>query len=561
MSDTNGLSGTLTIPSSISSGLPEVEGSGKALVSVSGEWAEQDGYGYTDENDTVHLMDSKYIPQNANLNALTDLGTALGVDMTSCTADTDAEAIQYIADNYTAPAQLDSNLEALTDLGTSLGVDMTSCTAVDDAEAIQYIADNYTAPSGLPGVSDSGKALVSVNGEWTEQDGYGYSVNTPQSTIISETTVAVNSANGIATDADAIEAVAESIYAAYGNGTINDGTAVEITYNGTTITKTLTVGEMQGSFALMIGDYGNRPFLGGSFTAETGGEYVDGIIAFPTGIDSATFTVIVPGQTLVTQIDSKYIPSGLPEVSGSGKALVSVNGEWVEQDGYGHTVPIAAHAITWNGQPTEVSASINGRTYYKISDEVILDYTGVGIAGYYNKHETNNIEYTVQPIGGISVLLVDNNKIAIISTNMLSVSGITFPETGTYSTTFVDADLVDVSVRRISIPARESISAIDTKYMPPTTITLLVNDPDASSDHTYAEIKALINAGIPITFKHSTEEGSMYTSDFYEESNGIMVSANRFDVNGPALIHHEVYLYANDTCESYTAVYALTPAS
>lgn len=65
-----------------------------------------------------------------------------------------------------------------------------------------------------------------------------------------------------------------------------------------------------------------------------------GVYFFKEGVDYITSLTYGTPDT-VHKIDEKYLPAsggaGLPNVSGSGKALVSINGEWKETEGYGYT--------------------------------------------------------------------------------------------------------------------------------------------------------------------------------------------------------------------------------
>lgn len=89
----------------------------------------------------------------------------------------------------------------------------------------------------------------------------------------------------------------------------------------------------------------------------------------------------VEGNTLtLTKKDNstvQFAPDGLPPATGSGKALVSVNGEWVEQDGFpyeegGETVP-TVHTIDQKYLPSTVPTT---ETVQDMIDAAIGDAMG-----------------------------------------------------------------------------------------------------------------------------------------------------------------------------------------
>lgn len=202
---------------------------------------------------------------------------------------------------------------------------------------------------GLPSVTGDGKALVSINGQWTEQEGYGYA---------SEPTQMVWDDNFEDRERISID---------FPQGLTSSGYFIsDITIPRETM-KYSTLGmrfeddtEYDECLLNRIYDYNEDAYIAiGSEIHDLivvlkdtviEGSYIRKGIYCPKVSSIKYYRLTIP--SIVHQIDEKYIPSGsgLPDPSSlaNGTAFVAVNGEWTEQEGYGYVIE-QPELITWDG--------------------------------------------------------------------------------------------------------------------------------------------------------------------------------------------------------------------
>ena len=197
--------------------------------------------------------------------------------------------------------------------------------------------------------------------------------------------------------------------------------------------------------------------------------------------------------------------SGLPEVSGSGKALVSVNGEWVEQDGYGYSEGGEQSVITWDGN-TEGLEPVSGIAY-KVSDltptrEMLSGATIEFTSTVTHEKSTISVSSIAEPMTG---LLVVDSSVYIAVTDIAEAE----MQKGTYFVKRGEPDNAYVSSLAYGTPA--TVHKIDSKYLPEVggggvfTVNLTGNVTietdltitceDLVSDKTLLEIAAAVQSG------------------------------------------------------------------
>ena len=176
--------------------------------------------------------------------------------------------------------------------------------------------------------------------------------------------------------------------------------------------------------------------------------------------------------------------SGLPEVEGSGKALVSVNGEWKEQSGYGYTIPGNQTVIEWDGD-TE-GRDVYNSFYHRVADAVDISNFGSATATFYRNGEIREVTlgYVIDmgdSVYSISYLDELVNEDTIVITNDIEISG-TVVHAGTY---FVEIGPPESRVYQASFTYRTSdeVHKIDPKYLPENEVRTVVNYVSCDSDN------------------------------------------------------------------------------
>lgn len=205
------------------------------------------------------------------------------------------------------------------------------------------------------------------------------------------------------------------------------------------------------------------------------------------------FNTIGNGLTVTT---SGELESTIPVATGSGKALVSVNDEWKEQNGYPYEEDIIN--FTWDGEEAEKETfEIEGLTYVKISDVKIEDpYELIGSEVQYTLVYEESDPY-------IENIIIKNDNINVVSDQELPFWQMSvYIEDGTGSVNILgvpqDATIMDIPVPSgiwtkrendamntysyISKLIKTKTYPIDEKYLPETIPTIeQMNDAIASA--------------------------------------------------------------------------------
>lgn len=168
----------------------------------------------------------------------------------------------------------------------------------------------------------------------------------------------------------------------------------------------------------------------------------------------------------IENVDGKEILNstggGLPEVTGSGKALVSVNGEWVEQDGYGYTEGEFV-TIEWDGstegktKAQDVPQSV-GYDFYKVSDIVVANKETI-IGGVFFSDSGASLPITDENSQAYEGLISVADYVAFVSEENVESHIGTFPEKGVY---FGKPNSFYVS----KVQYGATVHKIDSKYIP-----------------------------------------------------------------------------------------------
>lgn len=87
--------------------------------------------------------------------------------------------------------------------------------------------------------------------------------------------------------------------------------------------------------------------------------------------DIVDYVMNTPGNTnravLGSMLGELSGGGGFPPVTGSGKSLVSLNGQWQEQNGYGYVEPSHDAIIEWDGNTDDKVSVMN--VFYKVSND------------------------------------------------------------------------------------------------------------------------------------------------------------------------------------------------
>lgn len=170
---------------------------------------------------------------------------------------------------------------------------------------------------------------------------------------------------------------------------------------------------------------------------------------------------------------------GLPPVTGSGKALVSVDGKWVEQEGFPYEEGGSFEPITWDGD-TDGKESV-ADMFFKMSDNVPNSYSDL-IGATIVMTEThgssrfdwptvisteNIIQLSEEIQTDVAYMIRTIANAAIIVNETLEAEGLSLSK-GVW---FCKAEVGDIVDYTSALTAPSTIHTIDPKYLPSTVPT------------------------------------------------------------------------------------------
>lgn len=202
--------------------------------------------------------------------------------------------------------------------------------------------------------------------------------------------------------------------------------------------------------------------------------------------------------------------SGLPPVSGSGKALVSINGQWVEQDGYGYTTTGTQTTIEWDGNPEgHYTIELGEFKLSKVSDETPTSASLIGGSVTENRGDTSEItEAWIVDLGDGIYAIGDGHVIVALHDNAYaSYLGATFEQKGIYFSWVPYDSLDSFFISSLTYKTEDAIHKIDPKYLPATVFITEIRDiNDAAYTHecdkSLSEIHSALENGQVVLAKY-----------------------------------------------------------
>lgn len=166
--------------------------------------------------------------------------------------------------------------------------------------------------------------------------------------------------------------------------------------------------------------------------------------------------------------------SGLPPVTGSGKALVSIDGEWVEQRGYPYEESGGFEPITWDGDTSGKESVAD--SFFKMSDNVPNSYSDI-IGATIVVTEINGgsrvdaptvisteniIQLSEEIQTDTAYIIYANAAAAVIANESVEAEGLSFSK-GVW---FFKREADSFTDYTSSLTAPSTVHTIDPKYLP-----------------------------------------------------------------------------------------------